>query len=220
YLAAASSGHGAVPGVPHAGPAGQGHAAFNGPSWLLVMIGSGIAGAQSVVGEHASGLIRVTLAAVPDRRRVTLAKAVVVASVMAATALVLAGGGLALAAVTAPGSPLAGVDVPSAIGASAVVLPACALAGMAFGALLRHAAPAGFATCAVLGFGPLLLRPDGNRWATDLANTLPYYAWGRLTAAVTGSGGTMTVAVAWFTLAAWAVVSVVITAVVLDRRDV
>lgn len=89
YLAGASSVHGAVPGAPHAVP----RTAFYGPSWLLVMIGGGIAGAQSIVGEHASGLIRVTLAAVPDRRRFALAKAVVVASVMAATALVLAGGG-------------------------------------------------------------------------------------------------------------------------------
>jgi hypothetical protein len=91
---------------------------------------------------------------------------------------------------------------------------------MAFGTLLRHAAATGFAVCTVLGFGPLLLRPDGNRWATGLANAMPYYSWGRLTGAGADFTGTMTVPVAWTTLAAWAAVSILVTIVALDRRDV
>ena len=47
---------------------------------LLPMLGAGALGAQSIVGEHASGLIRTTLVAVPDRGRVVLAKAAVVAA--------------------------------------------------------------------------------------------------------------------------------------------
>jgi ABC-2 type transport system permease protein len=213
YLAGSNSAHGTFLGAK--GPV---HAAFDGPSWVLVMIGAGMAGAQCLVGEQASGLIRTTLVAVPARCRVVLAKAGVMASVTGFVALVVAAGGLGVAFATAPGR-ASNVLPLRAIGASVVVLPACALAGMAFGALLRHAAATGFAVCAVLGFGPLLLRPDGNRWGTALANAMPYYSWGRLASADSGASGTMTVPTAWFTLAVWAVVSTVVTAVVLNRRD-
>lgn len=198
------------------------HAAFDGPSWVLAMIGTGMIGAQVIVGEHASGLIRTTFIAVPARRRVAAAKAVVVASVTAVVALLVAVGGLALVAVIGDSHGRTVIDSASlrAIGASAVVLPVCALAGLAAGALLRNPAVTGFTVCTVLGFGPLLVHPGGNRWGTDVANALPYYAWGRLTSAGGGSGGTMTAGVAWCTLAAWAALSIVITTVVLDRRDV
>lgn len=220
YLAGSNSVHGTMLPSGLEGPIDPNRAAFDGPSWVLVMIGAGMIGAQSMVGEHASGLIRTTLAAIPDRRRVVVAKAAVVVSVMAVAALVGAVGGLILTHTVAPPHPGTSVDVPHAIGASIVVLPVCALAGMAFGTLLRHATATGFVVCAVLGFGPLLLRPDGNRWATGLANAMPYYSWGRLTGAGATSSGTMTVPMAWTTLAAWAAVSILVTTVVLDRRDV
>lgn len=189
-------------------------AAFDAALWSLLMIGAGLAGAQSLAGEYASGLIRTTLLAVPDRRRLALAKAIVVATVAAAVALILAVGGIGVAHFTAPARPGAGGGALRAIGASVLVLPVCALAGLALAAVVRHAAGTGFAVCALLGFGPLLLRPGGNRWATLLAEALPYYAWARLARA-----GTMTVGAAWSVLAAWAAASLLLTVVVLDRRD-
>lgn len=224
YLAGSNSADGTMLPSGLKGSIDPNRAAFDGPSWVPAMIGAGVIGALALVGEHASGLIRTTLLAVPDRRRVIVAKAAVVASVLAAAALVVAVGGLVLAFALTSGdvhgrSPADAASL-QAIGASVVLLPVCALAGMAFGALLRHAAATGFAVCTVLGFGPLLIRPDGNRWGTDVANAMPYYSWGRLTSAGGGSSGTMTVGVACCTLAAWAVVSIFVTAVVLDRRDV
>jgi hypothetical protein len=222
YLASRNSADGTMLPSGLKGPVDPNHAAFDGPSWVLAMIGAGMTGALALVGEHTSGLIRTTLLAVPGRRRVVVAKAAVVASVMAVAALAIAVGGLVLAFVLTPGDArgrsLADAASLHAIGASVVLLPVCALTGMAFGALLRHAAATGFAVCTVLGFGPLLIRPGGNRWGTDVANAMPYYSWGRLTSA--GGGSSMTVGVACCTLAAWAVVSIVVTAVVLDRRDV
>ena len=154
----------------------------------------------------------------------------VIAAVMAATALLAAAGSLALASAAATGASR-GRSLPDsasasasaslhAIGASVLLLPVCALVGMAVGTLLRHAAATGFTVCAVLGFGPLLVQPDGNRWATDVADVMPYYAWGRLTSAGPGAGSTVTAGVAWCILAAWAAFSIVITTVVLNRRDV
>lgn len=220
FLAGRNGMHGTMLPAGHARVISPGQAAFDGTSWALLMTGAGMIGAQAMVGEHASGLIRATLMAVPGRRRVVAAKALVLASVLAAAAVVVAVGGLAVARVAAHASHAGAFDMPRAIGASLVVLPACALAGMAFATLLRHAAPTGFAVCAVLGFGPLLLRPDGNRWRTDLANAMPFYSWGRLAAEGTGSSGTMTVTMAWSVLAAWAAAAIFVTAVTFNRRDV
>ena len=194
----------------HADPV---RATFDGTVWLLPMLGAGALGAQSIVGEHASGLIRTTLVAVPDRGRVVLAKAAVVAVVAAVFGLVIAGGDLAVVSSRVTDSAAA------SLAASAVVTLACALVGLALGTLIRNLAATSFGVCVVLGFLPLFLKPDRNRWATDVANALPYYAWGRLTGAGHASA-TTTASVAWGTLAAWAAASIVLTLTTLNRRDV
>ena len=187
---------------------------FDGPVWLLPMLGAGALGAQSILGEHASGLIHTTLLAVPDRGRVVLAKTVVVATVAAALGLVIACGDLAVA----PGAGVGSASVPPlAAGAGAAAV--CALAGLALGALVRNLAATSFGVCVVLGFLPLFLRPDQNRWVTDAANALPYYAWGRL-AGAGHAPATTTAPVAWGTLAAWATASILLALTALDRRDV
>lgn len=195
----------------HADPV---RATFDGTVWLLPMLGAGALGAQSIVGEHASGLIRTTLVAVPDRGRVVLAKAAVVAAVAAVFGLVIACGDLAVVSSRATGF----AAVPS-LAASAVLTLACALVGLALGTLIRNLAATSFGICVVLGFLPLFLKPDQNRWVTDVANALPYYAWGRLTGAGHASA-TTTASVAWGTLAAWMAASIVLTLTTLNRRDV
>jgi len=217
YLAANNSRHGVLPMAGSSGPLNPQRAAFDGFSWLPAMIGAGLIGAQAMVGEYSTGLIRTTLAAVPDRRRISVAKAAVVTAVTGGAALVIGAGGLALAVAIIHAPSPVDAHPMRAIWSSILLLPTCALAGMAFGTLVRHAAGSATVVCALFGFIPIMLRPTGNRWATDAANAMPYYAWGRLTGAGTG---TMTVAVAWATLAAWAAASIVITILALDRRDV
>ena len=51
---------------------------FDAPAWLLPMLAAGLLGAHTVVTEHATGLLRSTLIAVPDRRRLVAVKAAVV----------------------------------------------------------------------------------------------------------------------------------------------
>lgn len=220
YLAGNNSRHGVLPLAGSGGSLNPERAAFDGFSWLPAIIGAGLLGAQATVGEYSSGLMRTTLLAVPDRRRVGAAKITVVTAVTGAAALVIGAGGLVIAvALIHKGSPV-GAQPVRAIWSSVLLLPVCALAGMALGTLLRHAAGSATVICALFGFAPIMLRPDHNRWATDAANALPYYAWGRLTAAGAGADGTMTAATAWCTLAAWAAASILITIVALDRRDV
>ncbi|MGH3417324.1 MAG: hypothetical protein ACRDSS_12720 [Actinocrinis sp.] len=187
---------------------------FDGPVWLLPMLGAGALGAQSIVGEHSSGLIHPTLVAVPDRVRVVLAKAAVVAAVAAVLGLVVACSDLAVV----PGAAVGSASVPP-LAAGAVTTAVCALAGAALGALVRNLAATSFGVCVVLGFLPLFLRPDQNHWATDAANALPYYAWGRL-AGAGHAAATTTAPVAWGTLAAWAGASILLALTALDRRDV
>ena len=186
---------------------------FDGPVWLLPMLGAGALGAQSIVGEHASGLIHATLVAAPDRVRVVLAKAAVVAAAAAVVGLVIACGDLAVV----PHADVGSASVPP-VAASAAAAGVCALAGLGLGSLVRNLAATSFGVCAVLGFLPLLLRPNQNRWATDAANALPYYAWGRLAGA--GHAAVTTAPVAWGTFAAWATASILLALTALVRRDV
>jgi hypothetical protein len=175
------------------------------------MLAAGLLGAHTVVTEHATGLLGSTLIAVPDRRRLVAAKAAVVVGVTAALALVLA---YADIGIRRPAT--AGAVTPRQIAACVALGPVCGLVGMAVAALVRHLAATATGVCAVLGGLPLFLQPKQNRWEHDVSNALPYYSWSRLAA----DSGTMTVPVAWGTLAAWAVAAFLITFVVLDRRDV
>jgi ABC-2 type transport system permease protein len=58
------------------------HAAFVPEAYQILMLVAGCIGAIMLFGEYSSGLIRTTFAAVPARRSVIAAKAVVVAAVM------------------------------------------------------------------------------------------------------------------------------------------
>ncbi|MGK5520136.1 hypothetical protein ACSNN9_12350, partial [Micromonospora sp. URMC 107] len=56
--------------------------AFPEAGYLLLILASATVGALTIVGEHQSGLIRATFAAVPARRAVVAAKAAVLTAVM------------------------------------------------------------------------------------------------------------------------------------------
>lgn len=187
---------------------------FDAPTWFLPMPAAGLLGAQTIVTEHATGLMRSTLTAIPDRRRVVGAKAAVVIGVTAVLALALACTDI----VVVPRPAAVGDAVTAEQIAACVVLgPVCGLVGMAVAALVRHLAATTAGVCVVLGVLPLFLQPKQNRWEVDASNALPYYSWSRL---ASHDGGTMTVPVAWGTLAAWAVAAYLIATITLDRRDV
>lgn len=194
---------------------------FDAPTWLLPMVAAGLLGAQTVVTEHATGLIHSTLTAVPDRRRVVAAKAAVVVAVTAGLALVLAFADAAVrsraATAAATSVAKAGTATPGQIAACVAIGPVCGLVGMAVAAIVRHLAATTTGVCIVLGALPLFLQPKQNRWEMDACNALPYYSWSRL---ASHQGGTMTTPVAWGTLAAWAVAALLITTIATDRRDV
>ncbi|QEU95368.1 ABC transporter permease [Streptomyces kanamyceticus] len=200
--------------------------AFVAPAWQLLMIVAATVGALSVFGEYTSGLIRTTFTAVPDRRAVIAAKTAVVAAVLCALGAAVAGvsfgvtqallrdeGGLSL------GDP----GALRAVVASALLAPVCALVGMALGALVRHAAGSVVAVVGTLLLLPALFRGETYRWVKEIGNAMPYTAWERLVTNPARPGPPekypLSVAEAWPVLAAWPLVAVVVTVVVVRRRD-
>jgi ABC-2 type transport system permease protein len=106
----------------------------------------GIAGVLVMSGEYGSGLIRATLAAVPRRRLVLAAKAVVLATVALAvgevTVLTAFLAGQAVLAGRAPHATLAQPGVLRAVALSGAYLALLALFGLGLGAVIRRSAGA------------------------------------------------------------------------------
>ncbi|GIJ21391.1 ABC transporter permease [Micromonospora lutea] len=192
---------------------------------FVVLAASGV-GAVAIGGEYASGLMRTTFAAVPRRSAVAAAKLTVLTGV-----LTLLGALGAAAAFAVSQAILADVGANMSVGdpgalrgitASALLVPLCALVGMALAALIRHTAPAIVTAATVLLLVPTAVDED-ERWSALLRHAMPLPAWQRLMEP-TGPPAWLdnpypaTVTGAWTTYAAWAAVATLITVTALSRR--
>ncbi|MEU3460504.1 ABC transporter permease [Streptomyces sp. NPDC006733] len=195
----------------------------------LLMLAAGSVGALSVLGEYATGMVRTTFAAVPDRGAVVAAKVVVVsAATLVLGAVVSAAsffGTNALLASRHVGLSIGDPGCLRAVTAYALIVPVSALVGIAFGAVIRHATATIVALVTLLFIAPLLFGGDRYRILKEIGNVLPvgavdrlkenpgnpYLDPGRYPATITGS---------WLALGGWALVSVVVAVVVVRRRDV
>ena len=200
-----------------------------GSAMILVLVCASI-GAITIVGEYATGLVRTTFTAVPDRRALMAAKVVVLTAVMtlfgallaaasyASTQAILDGRGLGVP-ISHPGAWRVAV-------ASALLAPVCALVGMGLGAVIRHSA-----TTMVLTTFVLLLLPsfvtDRYHWTASVRHAFPFNAWARIVDVGYGQSRYVlvpkypaTVAGGWVVFAVWAAVAAVVAVVVVDRRDV
>ncbi|MEU2655225.1 ABC transporter permease [Streptomyces sp. NPDC007325] len=200
--------------------------AFVDPAWQLLMVLAACLGAAALSGEYATGLARTTFAAVPDRRSVVAAKAVVVTAVLlvfgacvaltsfaATQALLRDHGGLSL---SDPGA-------ARAVVASALLAPVCGLAGMAAGAVVRHAAGAAVAVIGVLLLLPALFQGDTYRWVRETGHLLPLDAWETLVrdpALPVVEKYPAGVAEAWAVLGGWGAAGLAVAVAVVRHRDV
>lgn len=185
-------------------------------------------GAITVFGEYGTGMIRTTLAAVPDRSAVITAKVALVTAIT-----LLLGTAVSATSFFTTNAMLASrhiglsIDDPGclrAVAAYALVVPVCALIGLAFGAVLRHATASIVAVVGLLFIVPLLFGGDRYRFLKEIGNHLPLAAQSRLglnpdsyTSLGTYPG---TVTGSWIALAAWALVSVTVAVGVVRARDV
>lgn len=185
-------------------------------------------GAITVFGEYTTGMIRTTFAAVPDRRAVITAKVVLVSVItLALGPIVSVTSFLTINAMLASRHVGLSIHDPGclrAVAAYALVVPVCALIGMAFGAVLRHATASIVAVVGVLFIVPLLFGGDRYRFLKEIGNHLPLAAQARLalnpesSTSLGAHPGTITGS--WTALAAWALVSVIVAVTVVRRRDV
>ncbi|MFD8703976.1 ABC transporter permease [Kitasatospora sp. NPDC059648] len=194
----------------------------------LMTIAAGSLGAITVFGEYTTGMIRTTFAAVPDRRGVIAAKVVLVGGITA-----LAGAVVSTASFFGINAMLAsrhvGISITDhgcvrAVLAYAAVVPVCALIGMALGAVLRHATASIVSLVILLFILPLMFGGDRYRWLKEIGTHLPLATVHRLTirpeSTTTMGRWAPSVLDSWITMGVWAAVAVVVTVVVVRRRDV
>ncbi|MFD4628930.1 ABC transporter permease [Streptomyces sp. NPDC058284] len=200
--------------------------AFTGNASLILVLSAGAVGALCLVAEFRTGLIRTTFAAVPARRPLMAAKALVIAAVMTAFGAAVAGGSFWLTQAILSGKG-AGVPIghPGAwrlVIASALLAPVSALAGMALGALLRHSGATMVASFVLLLLLPIALSDD--RYVTAvMGHTMPYKAWLRLSEQGAGGADALypwTPTGAWLVMAIWPVAAAAVAVFTVDRRDV
>ncbi|MEV4560367.1 ABC transporter permease [Kitasatospora sp. NPDC049285] len=201
--------------------------AFSSPGYLTLILVAGSMGALGVVSEYSSGLIRTTLAAVPARGAVVLAKAVVTAVLWTAVGTVAALGSFLVSQAVLRGHgadvPITHPDVLRPLVASALLAPVCALTGLGLAVLLRHAA----ATMLTSAFALLMLPTmfsEGNRWSADIRHTMISAAWTRLVQTWEPDPGSLgyaaTLPGCWLVYALWPLTAVALAVLVVRRRDV
>ncbi|PGH40848.1 ABC transporter permease [Micromonospora sp. WMMA1996] len=200
------------------------HDAFPEEGWLFVVLAAGAVGAVMIAGEYASGQIRTTFLAVPDRRAVVAAKVTVLAAVMLAVGAVAASASFwvsqTILADRDAGASIGDPGALRAVVASTLLLPVCALLGLGVGALVRHTAPAIVVTTTLLLLAPLAFDID-RRWTAAIHNALPVSAWERLVGNpyVLPNLHVATVPGSWAVYAAWPVAAALLAAVVVHRRE-
>lgn len=180
--------------------------AFTSNAALLMALALGALGALVIVGEYSTGTIRTTFAAVPARRSVMAAKAVVVTVVTTVFGMVVAGVSFALTQaildLRAAGVSIGDPGAFRVVLASALLAPVCALAGLALGAVIRQTASTMITSVVIILVLPLFLT-EGRRWSAVAGHTLPYRAWLRLVEV-----NYSTIAFPWTTGGAWTVYTV------------
>lgn len=205
------------------------HEAFPRTPYMVFVLAVGTVGALAITGEYNTGLIRTTFAAVPARRSVVAAKAVVLTVVMTVLGTVVAatsfGVTQAILARRGGGFSVGDPGVLPGIAGSALLPAVCALIGLGIGALVRHTAAAVFSV-----FGVLLLLPEATtgqtyQWVEAVHEALPFSTWDSLRNApfphLLGHDpwGMPSLAESWTTLAVWPLVAVTLALVVVHRRD-
>lgn len=187
----------------------------------FTMLVAGILGAIVITGEYSTGMIRSTLTAEPRRGAVLVAKAVVLAILMAVvTTVIYAIAILATAPFFAEGidwSEPAQSIVPLAYGVLSTV--AFTLIGLGFGFVVRNGAGAIATTVGILFVLPIVvslfsMAGEGWRWVVDLGKYLPTNA-----AAVLTAPGATDVVPSLLALAGWALIPLLLGWGVLRTRD-
>jgi ABC-2 type transport system permease protein len=194
----------------------------------LLMLAAASIGAITTFGEYTTGMVSTTFAAVPDRRAVVAAKVTVVGAVTLALGTIVSVTSFfttnAMLASRHVGLSIHDPGCLRAVAAYALIVPVSALIGLAFGAVLRHAAPSIVGAVVLLFILPLLFGGDRYRLLTEIGHGLPVIAQLRL-ALNPASPTTLgkyppTITEAWIVLVSWLVASAAVAVLAVRHRDV
>ncbi|HSK90397.1 MAG TPA: hypothetical protein VK875_03700 [Euzebyales bacterium] len=188
---------------------------------VLVLL---ILAASNVASEYATGMIRLTLAATPRRRRLLAAKAIVLTATalaggVAATLTAYGAGRLVLAAQGIPALAMTDPRLLRLILGSALTAPTYALLAVALAFLLRSTGGAVATVLAIMSV-PALVNALADRWRDALLPWLPASALHSLSGSATPSAAEyLPPAVAALVLVTWFAASLVAAHRSLVRRD-
>jgi ABC-type transport system involved in multi-copper enzyme maturation permease subunit len=144
---------------------------------FLAQIAIGVLGVLVISAEYATGLIRTTLTAVPQRRTLLAAKGLVFGAVAAVVSVISALGaffvGQAVLDRKHLGVSLGDPHVLRAVLGAGVYLLVIGLLGLAIGAIVRRTAGAIATLFAVVLVLPLLSNALPSPWSTDIGKFLP-----------------------------------------------
>lgn len=200
-------------------------ATFGSMFTVLIM---GVLGVLSITSEYASGLILSSLAAVPARTPVLLAKALVVAALGFSVGVLSSFGGGLIAALIFGGEGFSAFADPAVLVSllgNTLYLTLAALLSLGIGALLRSSAGAISVVVTLLFVATIVLQVmmmTGWEWVPVVADWMPANLGATLSSAAmagTAEPGSVTYWGALGGLAAWAAAALIPAAILLKTRD-
>ncbi|MDQ6727496.1 MAG: ABC transporter permease subunit [Actinomycetota bacterium] len=190
---------------------------------FLAQLAIGVLGVLVMSSEYATGQIRATFGAIPQRRLVLAAKAVVFAVVVGIVSLVACVSAFAIgqAIFTAKhaGVSLGDPGVARAVLGGAMYLAVIGLMGLGLAAILRRTAGAIATLVGILLVLPILVNFLPSPWNDDISKYLPGQAGGAIFQVVQRDSNALSAWVGFAVLCAYAAVALVAGAVLVDRRD-
>lgn len=190
----------------------------------LSQVAFGVLGALIITGEYGSGMIRTTFAAVPRRRTVLAAKALVFAGTALVTATVstivaylafLA----ALPAHTLTGTALTAPGVMRAVLGGGLYLTIYGLLGFGLGILLRSSAGAIATLLGVLFVPPLLLDLLPGSWKPTVGPYIPMQSGTQIFVAAHREAASLAPWTGFGVFCLYAAVALLVGFAVINRRD-
>ena len=190
---------------------------------FLAQLAIGVLGVLIMSSEYATGQIRATLGAMPQRRLVLAAKTIVFGVVVFVVGLVacLTSFGIGQAIFTAKdaGVSLGDPGVTRAVVGGALYLSAIGLLGLGLATILRRTAGAIATLVGLLLIVPILANFLPSPWNDDVSKYLPGEAGGGIFRVVRRSTTALSPWPGFAVLCAYAAVALIVGGVLLDRRD-
>ncbi|WP_203722190.1 ABC transporter permease subunit [Paractinoplanes abujensis] len=190
---------------------------------LLAQLLLGALGVLMVTGEYGSGMIRSTLAAVPRRRTVLIAKAVVCGGAALTAGLVASfagylGGQLAIRGTAIPAASLGDGVILRAVLLTGAYLAATALIGLGVGTIVRHSGAAVGILFALM-FVPIIVVGMFGESGIAVGRFMPLLMLLNAIAVITPTPGLFPATGSVLLMCGYAAAAVALGGVLLRRRD-